>query len=101
MENYIGEQKDIDETWANKPMDKRKEGVSISWIGYGIAFIGNIVIQFSLLFGLVITTVGMVVILKGTHTWATGKGRKWVFMFWGLLAPIGFLGISLLKDKRK
>jgi hypothetical protein len=38
-------------------------------------------------------------LLSGCYIWTKLKNRHWAFMLWGLLAPIGLLGISLLKDK--
>lgn len=39
--------------------------------------------------------------LTGCYIWIKLKKRHWGFMFWGILTPIGLLGISLLKDKSK
>jgi hypothetical protein len=38
-------------------------------------------------------------ILWGCYLWTSLKNRAWGFMFWGLLAPIGLLGIAVLGDK--
>jgi len=35
----------------------------------------------------------------GCYIWTKLKNRHWAFTFWGLLTPIGLLGIALLKDK--
>lgn len=35
----------------------------------------------------------------GCFLWVKGKNRHWAFTFWCLLAPFGYLGIALLKDK--
>jgi hypothetical protein len=37
--------------------------------------------------------------LTGCYIWTKLKSRHWAFMFWGILAPIGLLGISLLEDR--
>lgn len=42
---------------------------------------------------------GLVLIFVGCYVWTKLKGRHWAFMFWGLLAPIGLLGTSLLRDR--
>ena len=42
---------------------------------------------------------GMAFTLWGCYLWVKLKDRHIAFMFWGLLSPIGLLGISLLKDK--
>ncbi len=44
---------------------------------------------------------GTIAILVGCYLWTRIKNRHWVFTLWGLLAPIGLLGISLLKAKNK
>ena len=43
--------------------------------------------------------VGISCMLYGCYIWATRKKRHWAFMLWGLIAPIGFIGIAVLKDK--
>ena len=40
----------------------------------------------------------MPVILLGCYWWVTGKQRHWAYMLWGIIAPIGFLGICLLQN---
>jgi len=42
---------------------------------------------------------GLVLVLIGCYRWTKEKDRHWAFMFWGLLAPIGLLGIALLRNK--
>ena len=37
--------------------------------------------------------------LTGCYIWTRLKNRHWGFAAWGLLTPIGLLGIALLKDK--
>lgn len=37
--------------------------------------------------------------LTGCFIWTRLKERHWIFTLWGILSPIGLLGISLLKDK--
>jgi hypothetical protein len=37
--------------------------------------------------------------LSGCYIWTRLKNRHWAFSLWGLLTPIGLLGIALLKDK--
>lgn len=43
--------------------------------------------------------VGVAFSVLGCYRWAKIKSRHWAFMFWGILSPIGLLGVSLLKDK--
>lgn len=37
--------------------------------------------------------------LTGCYIWTRLKNRHWGFTLWGLLTPIGLLGIAFLKDK--
>jgi hypothetical protein len=60
---------------------------------YGLIFINDYEIYWFL------WSVGMVAVLWGCFLWCQLKNRAWGFMFWGLLAPIGLLGIACLKDK--
>lgn len=41
----------------------------------------------------------LVSILFGCFLWTRLKNRHWIFTLWGILAPIGLLGIALLRDK--
>jgi hypothetical protein len=50
-------------------------------------------------YGVLILFLGMGLILWGCYLWTSLKNRHWLFMLWGLLSPIGLLGIALLKDK--
>jgi len=43
--------------------------------------------------------VAVLMSLAGCYIWTRLKNRHWLFTFWGLLTPIGLLGISLLRDK--
>jgi len=45
--------------------------------------------------------VGLGLVLYGCFCWTRYKGRHWAFMFWGLISPIGLLGIALLKFKEE
>ncbi len=42
---------------------------------------------------------GICLTLWGCYLWTSMKNRHWLFVLWGLLSPIGLLGIALLKDK--
>ena len=37
--------------------------------------------------------------LTGCYIWTRLKNRHWAFLLWGLLSPVGLLGIACLKDK--
>ena len=38
-------------------------------------------------------------VMTGCYIWTRLKNRHWAFMFWGIAAPIGLLGISLIEDR--
>lgn len=46
-----------------------------------------------------VLAIGLLVSLAGCYIWTRLKNRHWAFTFWGILTPIGLLGISLLKDR--
>jgi hypothetical protein len=67
-------------------------------IGLQLGFIGLIVSIFIMpLLGILVTLVALTFILIGSYQWTREKDRHRVFMFWGLLAPIGLFGIVLLR----
>ena len=53
----------------------------------------------SVSYGVLILFLGMGLTLWGCYLWTSLKNRHWLFMLWGLLSPIGLLGIAFLKDK--
>jgi len=67
--------------------------IGASWLGVVVSYVGTFTeIWFLSIFGFVVA-------LIGTFFWAVSKKRHWAFGFWGILAPIGFLGVALLKDR--
>jgi len=81
-----------------KEEDKGNGGVGIAWAGW---VIGSIVTRFTGEYWLIPYTLGLVLAVVGCVLWAQRKNRHWLFGFWGLLAPIGFLGVSLLRDRSR
>lgn len=70
------------------------------WIGCIIAYLGSrLGSLLSPILEVILIVLGGGILLYGCFLWARWKHRHWAFMFWGILAPIGLLGISLLKDK--
>jgi hypothetical protein len=67
------------------------------WTGMIVARIGNFLPNEIL--SIVVLLIGTIITVWGCYLWTQLKNRHWAFMFWGILAPIGLLGISLLKDK--
>jgi len=43
--------------------------------------------------------IGVAFTMTGCYIWTKLKKRHWTFMFWGLISPLGLLGLKLLKDK--
>lgn len=43
--------------------------------------------------------IGITMSLYGYFLWARLKGRHWVWMFLGLVSPIGTVPIAILKDR--
>lgn len=48
---------------------------------------------------ILLSVLGIGLVLWGCYLWTSLKNRHWLFMLWGLLSPVGLLGIVLLKDK--
>jgi len=69
------------------------------WVGSIIAISGNVGLEIGNAKGSIALIVGLVVVLIGCYLWTREKNRAWGFILWGLLAPIGFLGIMFLKDQ--
>lgn len=81
-----------------KEENKGNSGVGIAWAGW---VVGSIVTRFTGEYWLIPYTIGLVLAVVGCVLWAQRKKRHWLFGFWGLLAPIGFLGVSLLRDRSR
>jgi hypothetical protein len=62
-------------------------------IGYAALFIPDVVVSYSLV------AVSLCLSVYGCHLWARLKGRSELWMFMGLLAPLGFLALALFKDR--
>jgi len=71
--------------------------IAVGWVG--MLLVNLLVNELELWATLFVIT--MALVLWGCAMWVQDKGRHWAFTLWGLLAPIGLLGISLLKDKTK
>ena len=69
------------------------------WVGAILTVIGSAAVEFGNTNGYVASEVGIVVALIGCYLWTREKNRAWGFALWGLLVPIGYLGIMFLKDK--
>lgn len=87
------------EALSEKPTEKTSKGARTTaiWIGIFLSLIARFIPNFSI--SLIITIVAIAITLYGCYLWTQIKNRHWAFMFWGILTPIGLLGISLLEDK--
>jgi len=86
-------------------VDKAKQtldaGKSLAWAGAIIGWISGRIVGAGYVAGLIGILLGIALSIFGCYWWAKGKGRSPAFMLWGVLAPIGFLGVALLKNKNK
>ena len=69
------------------------------WTGVILGWVGNVLIAFRQPFGYLLWLSGLSLNIIGGYNWAKSKNRNPAFCLWGLLAPIGFLGLALLNDK--
>jgi hypothetical protein len=76
----------------------RRKGISIAWAGAILGFIGQRLAP-SIDILILIVTLALLISIVGCYFWAKGKGQSGWFSLWGILAPIGFLGVALLQDK--
>lgn len=74
---------------------KGNGGVGIAWLGVLIGRGAQYTTDIWLLF----LIVGVLTSVYGCWLWCLRKNLHGAFCLWGILAPVGFLGISLLKDK--
>ena len=72
-------------------------GVGIAWLGFLISGPGA---RLSGQYWLIPLIIGLMMSTFGCVLWAQRKNRHWAFGLWGLLAPVGFLGVALLKEKQ-
>ena len=72
-------------------------GVGFAWAGW---IISSIVTRFAGEYWLIPYTIGLILAVVGCVLWAQRKNRHWAFGFCGILAPIGFIVIALLKEKQ-
>ena len=64
-------------------------------IGYGSWWVS----QPWLYYGLLLLGLGLTV--YGCYLWAKLKGRRWTWMFFGLLSPIGLIALAVLKPRQQ
>jgi len=62
-------------------------------IGYLSLLPESLVLAYSML------VVSICMSVYGCYLWAKLKGRHWIWMIFGLLAPAGFIVLAILKNK--
>jgi len=93
----VKEDYEIPSFFGAESINKQK-GINIAWAGAILGLIGG---RFAPNLGILIliVVIALVISITGCYFWAKGKGRSGWFSLWGVLAPIGFLGVTLLRDK--
>ena len=76
----------------------RKQRNVAVWSGLGLLILSRILASIWLL-SLLIWLVGLGVVIWGSWSWAKYKGRSGWWALWGLLAPVGFIPLALMRDK--
>jgi hypothetical protein len=74
------------------------KGTGLAWLGVIIQYIGGWISN-SFDYWIVLLFVGMSITTVGSVLWAQRKNRHALFGLFGILAPIGFIVIALLRDK--
>jgi len=70
-----------------------------AWAGMLTGVIGNIMLGYGSLFGLLFVFGGVGVAIYACWNWAVYKGRNPAWCLLGILYPIGYLPMALLTDK--
>jgi cyanate permease len=80
---------------------KKKSAIrpALLWFGAIVIVMGNVAMEGDYANGYIASVAGIAAALIGCYLWTREKNRAWEFALWGLLAPIGYLGIMFLKDK--
>ncbi|HEY94525.1 MAG TPA: hypothetical protein G4O15_06255 [Dehalococcoidia bacterium] len=69
---------------------------TVAWLGVFVGWISNFI---GGEFGIALALIGAAAAVVGCIFWAQAKKRHWAHGFWGLLAPIGFIGVGALEDR--
>jgi len=79
----------------------KANGKTIAWFGVIVMFATNRIIAYVFDYWLAILMFGLAITMIGSVIWVLSKKRHWLFSLFGLLAPLGFIGIGVLKDKNE
>jgi hypothetical protein len=75
---------------------------NLVWAGLIIAFVSRILVAimpFAAAFALGLSCFGLVLVVIGCYFWAKYKGRNPAWTVFGVIAPIGFIPLAVLRDK--
>ena len=84
-------------------MDDDQRHINRIWRTVLICF-GIILIALGFIIGdafniLIMLILGLVLIVGGCCLWAKDKKRNPLYALWGLIPPIGFIALAILKDR--
>jgi len=68
-------------------------------VGTAIGYLSFMPSQLAIAYTMLVVSICMSV--YGCYLWAKLKGRHWIWMVFGLLAPAGFLALAILPNKRQ
>ena len=68
-------------------------------VGTAIGYLSILPSQPAVAYSMLMVSICMSV--YGCYLWARLKGRHWIWMAFGLLAPAGFIVLAILKTKRQ
>jgi uncharacterized membrane protein YfcA len=88
----------MDEKEVN-PATVGKIRTTLLVVGTAIGYLSFLPPQEAVAYSMLMVSLCMSV--YGCYLWARLKGRHWIWMIFGLLAPAGFLMLALLQDRSK
>ena len=68
------------------------------WIGIIVLFITRFFGEVPFI-GIPLWVIGIALVLWGCWNWVKYKGRSGWWTLWGIISPIGFIPLALMKDK--
>ncbi len=81
--------------------DYRKDRTQYIWGGIGVSIVARIIAVFLPIVGIIISLAALAMIITGCYFWAKSKAQSSWWALFGLIAPIGFIPLALLKDKNQ
>ncbi len=68
-------------------------------IGTSIGYLSLLPSQLAVAYSMLV--IALCISVYGCYLWAILKGRHWIWMIFGLLAPAGFVILAILQNKRQ